>query len=112
MYKRQRLHDALQERGRSLARALVDAASSANIELVASAIGGLAGFFFSAENVTNFEQATATDGRLYGRFFRAMLERGIYLPPSRFEALFLSTAHTEAHIDQIASAAEEAFRAI
>jgi glutamate-1-semialdehyde 2,1-aminomutase len=107
-----RLHDGLQKKGRSLARALVDAASSANIDLVASAIGGLAGFFFSAENVTNFEQASATDGRLYGRFFRAMLERGIYLPPSRFEALFLSTAHTEAHIDRVASAAEEAFRSI
>ena len=103
------LHDALQEKGRSLARALVDAASSANIELVASAIGGLAGFFFAAESVTNFEQAAATDGALYGRFFRAMLERGVYLPPSRFEALFLSTAHTEAHLERVATAAEQAF---
>ena len=103
------LHDVLQERGRSLARALVDAASAANIELVASAIGGLAGFFFAAESVTNFEQAAATDGALYGRFFRAMLERGVYLPPSRFEALFLSTAHTEAHIERVATAAEQAF---
>jgi len=106
------LHDALQERGRSLARALVGAASAANIELVASAIGGLAGFFFSAESVTNFEKAAATDGRLYGRFFRAMLERGVYLPPSRFEALFLSTAHTEAHIDRVATAAGEAFKSL
>ena len=103
------LHDALQEKGRSLARAVVDAASSANIELVASAIGGLAGFFFAAESVTNFEQAAATDGAFYGRFFRAMLERGVYLPPSRFEALFLSTAHTEAHIERVATAAEQAF---
>ncbi|MDQ3216804.1 MAG: aminotransferase class III-fold pyridoxal phosphate-dependent enzyme, partial [Actinomycetota bacterium] len=106
------LHDALQERGRSLARALVGAASAANIELVASAIGGLAGFFFSAESVTNFEKAAATDGRLYGRFFRAMLERGVYLPPSRFEAMFLSTAHTESHIDRVATAAGEAFNSL
>jgi len=103
------LHDALQERGRSLARALVGAASAANIELVASAIGALAGFFFSAESVTNFEKAAATDGALYGHFFRAMLERGVYLPPSRFEALFLSTAHTEDHIERVATAAEQAF---
>ncbi|MGI8519604.1 MAG: glutamate-1-semialdehyde 2,1-aminomutase [Actinomycetota bacterium] len=106
------LHDALQEKGRSLARALVDAASSANIELVASAIGGLAGFFFAAESVTNFEQAAATDGALYGRFFRAMLERGVSLPPSRFAALFLSTTHTEAHLERVATAAEEVFTAL
>jgi glutamate-1-semialdehyde 2,1-aminomutase len=106
-----RLHDRLQEKGRSLAKGLAGAAQSAGVDLVSSAIGGLAGFFFSAQNVTNFEQAAASDGRRYARFFRGMLERGVFLPPSRFEALFMSATHTDAHIDQAVDAAEKVLAA-
>jgi glutamate-1-semialdehyde 2,1-aminomutase len=105
------LHDRLQEKGRSLAKGLAGAAQSAGVDLVSSAIGGLAGFFFSARNVTNFEQAAASDGRRYARFFRGMLERGVFLPPSRFEALFMSATHTDAHIDQAVDAAEKVLAA-
>jgi glutamate-1-semialdehyde 2,1-aminomutase len=105
------LHDRLQEKGRSLAKGLAGAAQSAGVDLVSSAIGGLAGFFFSAQNVTNFEQAAASDGRRYARFFRGMLERGVFLPPSRFEALFMSATHTDAHIDQAVDAAEKVLAA-
>jgi glutamate-1-semialdehyde 2,1-aminomutase len=75
------------------------------VPVAAAAVGGLAGFFFAEDEVTNYAQAAATDADVYARFFRGMLERGVYLPPSRFEAVFVSTAHTEEHIDRIAEAA-------
>jgi len=101
------LHDRIQDRGRSLVRGLIDAAGGH--PLYAAAIGGLAGFFFAETEVSNYEQARATDEESYARFFRGMLERGVYLPPSRFEALFLSTAHTEEHVNRTAEAAAEVF---
>ena len=100
------LYDELQERARSLARALVDAADVAATEpMAATAIGGLAGFFFSEEEVLDYEQAKGTSTDTYTAFFKGMLERGIYLPPSRFEALFVSVAHTDEHVDRAAEAA-------
>jgi glutamate-1-semialdehyde 2,1-aminomutase len=102
------LYEELQSRARSLVRGLVDAADQAErVPMAAGAVGGLAGFFFAEDEITNYEEAKATDAKVYAAFFRGMLERGIYLPPSRFEALFLSSAHTEEHVDRVASAAFE-----
>ena len=103
------LYERIQTTARSLVRGLVDAAERAEVPMVAAAIGGLAGLFFSNEEVTNYEQARATERDPYARFFRGMLAHGVYLPPSRFEALFISTVHTEAHIDHIAEAAGRVF---
>lgn len=103
------LYDRLQETARSLVRGLVDAAEQNEVPMVAAAIGGLAGFFFRNEEVDNYEQAKDTEADPYARFFRGMLAHGVYLPPSRFEALFLSSAHTEAHIDHISEAAARVF---
>jgi glutamate-1-semialdehyde 2,1-aminomutase len=103
------LYERIQNTARSLVRALVDVADQAEVPMVASAIGGLAGFFFSNEEVMNFDQARATEADPYGRFFRGMLAHGVYLPPSRFEALFVSAAHTEEHVDHIADAAARVF---
>ena len=100
------LYDELQERARSLVRALVDAADvTATQPMAAAAVGGLAGFFFADEEVVNYEQAQATSAETYAAFFKGMLERGIYFPPSRFEALFVSVAHTHEHVDRVAEAA-------
>jgi glutamate-1-semialdehyde 2,1-aminomutase len=102
------LYDRIQARARSLVRGLVTAADhAATVPLYALAIGGLAGFFFAEEDVTNYAEAEATDPDVYARFFRGMLARGIYLPPSRFEALFIGDAHTEEHIDRIVESAAE-----
>ena len=103
------LYDRIQHRARSLVRGLVDAADTASIPMVASAVGGLAGFFFAGEDVLNYEAAAATEADPYARFFRGMLFHGIYLPPSRFEALFISDAHTEQHIDHFVEAAAKVF---
>lgn len=103
------LYDRIQHRARSLVRGLVDAADTAAIPMVASAVGGLAGFFFAGEDVLNYEAAAATEADPYARFFRGMLFHGIYLPPSRFEALFISDVHTEQHIDHFVEAAAKVF---
>jgi len=66
-------------------------------------------FFTTEENVSNFQQATSCDVEAFKRFFHGMLDRGIYLAPSAFEAGFMSQAHSQADIDETISAAAEAF---
>ena len=97
----------IQDRARSLVRGLVDVADIAETPMVATAIGGLAGFFFSDDEVVDFEAASRSDAATYSRFFRGMLERGIYLPPSRFEALFVSAAHDDEHLERTVKAAHD-----
>jgi glutamate-1-semialdehyde 2,1-aminomutase len=64
--------------------------------------------FFSPEPVRNFAQASACDTEAHARFCNAMLDRGVYPPPSQFEAWFVSLAHDEAAVDRTLAAAEEA----
>jgi glutamate-1-semialdehyde 2,1-aminomutase len=66
--------------------------------------------FFCAGPVTDYASAKASDTARFGRFFHAMLERGVYLPPAQFEAAFVSLAHGEAEIDLTLAAASAAFR--
>jgi glutamate-1-semialdehyde 2,1-aminomutase len=73
--------------------------------------GSMFTFFFTSGPVTDYESAKRSDTARFGRFFRAMLERGIYLAPSQFEAAFVSAAHTEEDIRRTAAAAHEAFNA-
>jgi len=73
--------------------------------------GSMFTFFFTGGPVTDYESAKRSDTARFGRFFRAMLERGIYLAPSQFEAAFVSAAHTEDDIRRTAAAAHEAFNA-
>ena len=68
------------------------------------------GLFFSNEIVDTYAQAMACDSAAFNRFFHAMLERGVYLAPSAFEAGFMSSAHGEAEITATVDAAREAFR--
>jgi glutamate-1-semialdehyde 2,1-aminomutase len=68
-------------------------------------------WFFAPCPVTAWDSAVKSDTEAFGRFFRAMLDNGVYLPPSQFEAAFLSAAHTEEDIQQTIAAAKEAFTA-
>jgi glutamate-1-semialdehyde 2,1-aminomutase len=92
-----------------LAAGLRDAAGDRPVQVVA--VCGLVTPFFSAQPVTDFEDASACDLEAYGAFCRALLERGIYPPASQFEAWFVSLAHDEAAIDRTVAAAAEAFDA-
>ena len=66
-------------------------------------------WFFTAGPVRNYEDAAKSDTAAFGRFHRAMLDRGVWLPPSQFEAAFLGTAHGEAEVRATIEAAREAF---
>ena len=73
-------------------------------------VGSMMTWFFTSETVTDYPSAKTSDTKQFGRFFHAMLDRGILLPPSQFEAFFLSTAHSDADIDRTVDAARESFR--
>jgi glutamate-1-semialdehyde 2,1-aminomutase len=75
-------------------------------------VGPLVGLFFSPLPVVDYASAQAADPKVYGRFFHEMLDRGVYLAPSPFEALFPSLAHGPAEIDEIVAAAADAARAL
>jgi glutamate-1-semialdehyde 2,1-aminomutase len=87
---------------------LADAEISAQI----NAIGSLATIFFTPRPVRNYTDAKHSDTKRYARFFREMLDRGIFLAPSQFEATFISAAHTSADIDRTLAAARESLQAI
>jgi glutamate-1-semialdehyde 2,1-aminomutase len=71
-------------------------------------VGSMFTFFFTGGRVTDWESAKQCDTGRFGQFFRAMLDRGIYLAPSQFEAAFVSAAHTDEDIDRTIQAAAEA----
>jgi glutamate-1-semialdehyde 2,1-aminomutase len=104
------LYRQLAKLGSKLAAGLADAARSARVPLQVNAFGSLLTPFFTREPVTDFQSALRADTDAYGRFFRKMLARGIYPPPSQFEAWFLSSAHTDRDIDRTVKAAREAFK--
>jgi glutamate-1-semialdehyde 2,1-aminomutase len=104
------LYRQLSKLGSKLAAGLADAARSARVPLQVNAFGSLLTPFFTREPVTDFQSALHADTDAYGRFFRTMLARGIYPPPSQFEAWFLSSAHTDRDIDRTVKAAREAFK--
>lgn len=99
----QKLGDRLEEGFRQVA-------TEFNIPHTVNRAGSMIGFFFTNEEVTNYDQAKTSDLNLFADVYRLMAEQGVYLPPSQFEGLFLSTAHTEAHIDQTIAAFREAFK--
>jgi glutamate-1-semialdehyde 2,1-aminomutase len=74
---------------------------------VVNAVGSMWTLFFGVTEVSTMDQVRRADRERYARWFQGMLERGIYLPPSAFEAAFLSTAHTETEIDRTLEAADE-----
>ncbi len=95
-----------------LADGLTSAAAAAGVEVYATRVAGMATVFFQAGPVTDYTSAGRSDTKVYGAFFHAMLEQGVYLPPSQFETFFVSTAHTEELIDRTIGAAAEAFRRV
>ncbi|MDR3632856.1 MAG: glutamate-1-semialdehyde 2,1-aminomutase [Isosphaeraceae bacterium] len=95
-----------------LAEGLDRAATDAGFPHVVQRVGSMLTLFFTSEAVHHYEDAKRSDTSLFGQFFWELLARGVYLPCSQFESLFVSAAHTEADIDYTVSAAAEAFAAI
>jgi len=92
-----------------LADGLRGAAKEAKTEAQVQSVGSLLTLFFAHEPIGNFSEASRSDTLRFGAFFRAMLDAGVLLPPSQYEALFVSAAHTDADIDATIAAARGAF---
>ena len=105
-------HAALEAKSNTLCDGLEAAARSAGIPLTTQRVGGMFGLFFSSETVDTYAQAVACDTAMFNRFFHAMLERGVFLAPSAFEAGFMSSAHTDAVIAETVEAAHAAFASL
>jgi len=105
--------EQLEEKTGTLMEGLENAARTSDIELTTSFMGGMFGLFFSQEeSVTTFEQVIGCDIERFNRFFHGMLEQGIYLAPSAFEAGFISCAHTDSDISKTIESAERVFRSL
>jgi glutamate-1-semialdehyde 2,1-aminomutase len=105
-------YEALDRTAASLTAALADALSGAGIQHTMNRVGSLFSVFFAEPPVPDAAAARAADHRAYARFFHAMLERGVYLPPSGFEAWFLSTAHGQDELERVFEAAREAAKEV
>ncbi|MBM4201868.1 MAG: aminotransferase class III-fold pyridoxal phosphate-dependent enzyme, partial [Gammaproteobacteria bacterium] len=102
--------ESLSATTRGFAERMRERAASAGIPLAVNAVGGMFGLFFTeAPTVSNFAEVMACDAERFKRFFHAMLEEGVYLAPSAFEAGFVSAAHDETLIEATLAAAERAF---
>jgi len=103
------LYDRLESRTRRLGEGLVEAATGNGLATCWNGVGAMGSLFFASGPVTDWPSAAGADRERYARFFHGMLDRGVYLAPSPFEAWFVSAAHTDADIDRTVAAAREVF---
>jgi glutamate-1-semialdehyde 2,1-aminomutase len=96
----------------AVAQGIAAAARDAGIGVQTNRVGSMVTWFFTGRPVTDFATAATSDTEAFGRFHRAMLDQGVWLPPSQFEAAFLGTAHTAADIDFTVAAARKAFASV
>ncbi|WHZ23967.1 MAG: Glutamate-1-semialdehyde 2,1-aminomutase [Nitrospira sp.] len=108
--KKPGVYEQLEERSAKLADGLGKAARKANIPLTQTRVGSMMGAFFTQGPVTDWGSAKKSDTKVYAKFFHQMLEAGVYLAPSQFEAAFMSLAHTPKDIDRTIKAAQAAFK--
>ena len=104
------IYEKLEATSAKLCKGLSGAATEAGIATITNRVGSMWTSFFTDELVTNWNSANKSDRQLYGRFFHAMLDEGVYLAPSQFEAGFVSVAHTDLIIDETIESARKAFR--
>lgn len=107
-----KLYARLASLGTRLAAGLADAAREHGVALQVNAFGSLLTPFFTDRAVRDYAAATSADTATYAEFFRGMIMRGVYPPPSQFEAWFISAAHTEKDIDKTVAAARATFTSI
>jgi glutamate-1-semialdehyde 2,1-aminomutase len=102
--------ETLEREGARLEAGLRSILKELSLPLALNRVGSMFTLFFTEGEVTDFESATASDTKIHARFFRAMLQRGVHLPPSQFETLFLSLAHQARDLDQTLEAARESLK--
>jgi glutamate-1-semialdehyde 2,1-aminomutase len=95
-----------------LVEGVAAAAKEAGVNICHNRVGSMFAWFFTPGPVTNWDSASKSDTEAFGRFFRSMLDNGVYLPPSQYEAAFLGAAHTEEDCQKTIAAAKDAFAAV
>jgi glutamate-1-semialdehyde 2,1-aminomutase len=103
------IYKQLDKLGGELVTGVAAAAKQAGVAMTHNRVGSMFTWFFTPGPVTDWNSAAKADTEAFGRFFRSMLDAGVYLPPSQFEAAFLSAAHTEEDVQQTIAAAKQAF---
>ena len=102
------VYERLERLGRQLERGMAEAATSAGIPLTVNRVGSMLTAFFTEEPVTDYASAKRADTKRYASFFHGMLEHGVFLAASQFEAVFVSLAHTERDLDEAGLACRRA----
>jgi len=105
------VYDELERKSARLAEGVAKAAETVGVTVTANRVGAMFTTFFTDKQVVDYESAKTTDGKAFSRYFRCMLEQGVNLAPSQFEAGFMSLAHSDEDIDMTIQAATIAFRA-
>ncbi|WP_084242265.1 glutamate-1-semialdehyde 2,1-aminomutase [Planomicrobium okeanokoites] len=103
------VYEEMDRLGKRLEKGILEAAEEFDVTITVNRLKGALTIYFTDVKVENYEQAEATDGEIFGRFFKLMLEQGINLAPSKYEAWFLTTEHTDADIDTALQAVRKAF---
>jgi glutamate-1-semialdehyde 2,1-aminomutase len=103
------IYRRLDKSSAELAAGVAAAAKDVGVPICYNRVGSMFSWFFTPDPVTDWNSASKSDTKAFARFFRAMLDNGVYLPPSQFEAAFLSAAHTDGDIQQTIAAAKHAF---
>jgi glutamate-1-semialdehyde 2,1-aminomutase len=106
--KKNEIYPQLEARASRLVEGILETGEKAGVKMTANRVGSMFTWFFANEPVTDWPSASKADPKRFGKFHRAMLESGIYLPPSQFEAAFLSFAHSGEDIERTISAASSA----
>jgi len=102
------IYSQLEATSKAVAEGVAAEAAKAGVPLTTNRVGAMWTWFFTSNAVTNYDQAAKSDTAAFGRFHRTMLDQGIWLPPSQFEAAFLSTAHGTAEVEATIAAASKA----
>jgi len=105
--KKPGFYDKLEAMSNKLGKGLQDAARKAGIKVSVERTGSMLGMFFTGKKVVDFKSAKTSDLKMFSAYYRQMLEEGIYLAPSQYEALFVSSAHEAEHIERTIEAAEK-----
>jgi glutamate-1-semialdehyde 2,1-aminomutase len=106
------VYPQLEATAKAVTEGVAAEAARAGIPLTLNRVGAMWTWFFTGGPVTNYAQATLSDTAAFGRFHHAMLNHGVWLPPSQFEAAFLGTAHGAQEVAATLAAAREAFKAV
>jgi glutamate-1-semialdehyde 2,1-aminomutase len=109
--RKNRFYDKLEKKSGLLAEGLAKAAGTVGCPVQLNRVGSMLGLFFTERKVVDYPSAKSTNTEQYSRFFHEMLRGGVYLPPSAFETIFVSAAHTQSDISQTIKVSELAFRA-